>query len=483
MANQEQVELLKQGVQGWNQWREEHPDIEVDLSEANFYKANLTGANLIEVDLSDANLSMTNLNRANLDGATLVGVNLIGANLSRAELRQANLRVAYLNRANLIGADLIGADLSDANLTRTELRRANLIGTNLSEVNLNGANLRNACLIDVSLIASQLLGSNLNFANLTGACIHDWHINSATLLEGVICEYIYLKSEWSSLQQKYLLSDRRPSDPNRIFAPGEFQAFVQKALSTVDLIFADGIDWQAFFQSFQELRSQYDNLSIQAIEKKSGGAFVIRLEVPPEADKAAIESQAKELYEMKLQLQEQRYRAELQAKDGQISLYQEQLEFHRQNNTNLMEIVKTMAEKETPNITNDLRGANIANFANQVRDSASQTASNFTQTVNSNIDDITKLIAVLRDTAQTFPDEQREEALGHLEDLEEDLKSPNSDRTPRRIKATLAALLTIAGMVAATTDFGNNVLELSEKLGIELIQPHLNQQLPPSQSK
>ena len=34
MANEEQLRILKQGVDAWNEWREEHPDIQQDLSEA-----------------------------------------------------------------------------------------------------------------------------------------------------------------------------------------------------------------------------------------------------------------------------------------------------------------------------------------------------------------------------------------------------------------------------------------------------------------
>ena len=32
MANQEHLDFLKQGVEVWNQWREENPDIHPDLS-------------------------------------------------------------------------------------------------------------------------------------------------------------------------------------------------------------------------------------------------------------------------------------------------------------------------------------------------------------------------------------------------------------------------------------------------------------------
>lgn len=401
MANQKLLELLKQGVEVWNQWRTENAELKIDFIGVDLSNVNLVGANFVDIDLSYANFNGANLNKAILDRASLTGANFnranlsdakfigaflfnayfsganfSGANFSNADLnrtnlintelsnvnfsnanfRNANLNRADLSRINLSGTDLSEADLSRANLRRSDLsranlRKANLRATNLSEADLRDADFREACLIDATFHATQALSTNFTGANLTGVCIQDWNINSRTTINDVICEYIYLNHVWSYQQEKYCLDDRRPSDPNRIFAPGEFQAFVQKALSTVDLIFADGIDWQAFFQSFQELRSEYEDLSIQAIEKKSGGAFVIRLEVPTEANKAEIESQAKELYERERQLLEARYQALLQGKDEQIAVYKEWLNSERQRNTGLTGIVKTMADKETSKVT------------------------------------------------------------------------------------------------------------------------------------
>lgn len=441
VANTEHLSTLEQGVENWNEWRIANSSVRPDLSGANLKGANLSSANLSDANLSRADLRATNLSSANLRGADLIDVNLFDANLtgtnlssanllsavlidtnlSSANLRGANLRVTNLFGANLSSANLFGANLKGANLSRVNLRGANLVKANLSNVdcsdanlssaNLSGSNLKGfnfsnidcsgAKLIDVNLsgatlintnlsgvnlsnallIASQFLGSNLTAATLTGACIQDWNINSATQLDDVICKYVYLKGEWSNQKRKCLLSDRRPSDPDCIFAPGEFSKLFQKALETVDLIFGDGIDWKAFFQSFQELRSQYDDddLSIQAIEKKSGGAFVIRLEVPAEADKGAIESRAKELYERELQLLETQYRAELHAKEREIESY-------RRESTNMMEIAKLLASKpitveakavaenqsNSDTFNTDLRHANVGNFANKVQDNARQ---------------------------------------------------------------------------------------------------------------
>jgi hypothetical protein len=111
------------------------------------------------------------------------------------------------------------------------------------------------------------------------------------------------------------------------------------------------------------------------------------------------------------------------------------------------------------------------------------TLNDFSQNISQNIDEITSLIQSLRNTAQEFPTEEREQALVHLEDLEEDIHQPEK-RKPNRVKTRLTALLAIAigvgGAVATATDFTNNILELSEKLGvpIEMIRPQSSQQPP-----
>jgi hypothetical protein len=46
MANQEHLDILKQGVDVWNRWREEHSEVRPDFSGANLSYANLSYANL-----------------------------------------------------------------------------------------------------------------------------------------------------------------------------------------------------------------------------------------------------------------------------------------------------------------------------------------------------------------------------------------------------------------------------------------------------
>lgn len=335
MANKLHLAQLTNGPDHWNDWRCNNLKIQEkpDFSNADFQGIELSGANFTAADFSDSDLRETGL----ID----------------ADLNFANFHNADLSKARLVGASLSGASLVQARLCGSDLTGANLNGAQFIHAELRGAILHTA----------QALGTNFTGANFTGACIQDWNINSSTMLEGVVCDYVFLKHEedWASGTEIFL--ERRPRDKSRNFAPGEFVALFQKALETVDLIFVDGVDWKAFFQSFQELRAQYgeENLSVQAIEKKSGDAFIIRLEVSSSIDKAVLENQHDTLYKEKLAIIQER----IVFQDEQLNFYRHQVQIERQNNTNLLGVIQTMAENQSPKY--DMRGSNFGNFADTVQ--------------------------------------------------------------------------------------------------------------------
>ena len=175
MANQEHLDLLKQGVACWNDWRAKNPTIPPDLKRAE----------LARRDLHKANLSDTYLNEANLSQAHLREANLVGADLSKAVLRQATLCYANLTWANLSEADLAAADLTGANLSWASLRLADLSAGKLIGTNLSGANLTEGNLSQANLNNAILVRTNLQRANLTACSIYGvsiWDVQ----LEGVI---------------------------------------------------------------------------------------------------------------------------------------------------------------------------------------------------------------------------------------------------------------------------------------------------------
>ena len=55
MAKDEHVALLKKGVETWNAWRDQNPDIVPDLRRAELKGAILRGADLVSANLEGRN--------------------------------------------------------------------------------------------------------------------------------------------------------------------------------------------------------------------------------------------------------------------------------------------------------------------------------------------------------------------------------------------------------------------------------------------
>src|SRR5690349_13512380 len=70
-TKQEYVATIKRGVDSWNQWREQHPDIQPDLSNINLTGIRLGEANLSRTNLQNSLLPQTDLNNTNLNEANL----------------------------------------------------------------------------------------------------------------------------------------------------------------------------------------------------------------------------------------------------------------------------------------------------------------------------------------------------------------------------------------------------------------------------
>jgi len=187
MANQEHLDIFKQGKNVWNAWRSQHSEIRADLEYIKLKNADLNGIDfsmtfLDRADLSGANLQGANLNMANLDDSLLVSANLASANLVECSLRNSQLNYADLRDAHLLDADLYGANLRHANLTNAklinadlreadlewaQLQKAHLALTNLGRASLAAADLR-----DADLMGAHLIETNLEKTNLSGCLVY-----------------------------------------------------------------------------------------------------------------------------------------------------------------------------------------------------------------------------------------------------------------------------------------------------------------------
>ncbi len=148
------------------------------LDDANFSKADLSGALLDRSSLNRTNFSNAKLTLAIFHDADLTNANFYKANLDRAAFYGAKLSGADLRNANLSGAKLIyaklnGAWLRDANLSNADLKFAELQQVDLTNANLTSADLTNADLSYANLRHAKLTAAKLNGTILKGATMPD----------------------------------------------------------------------------------------------------------------------------------------------------------------------------------------------------------------------------------------------------------------------------------------------------------------------
>ena len=187
MPDKEHLAILNRGVEAWNQWRDEHPDIEPDLTRAiltgrDLAKASLDKSNLRGAILAQADLTEADLGKACLEKAFLTGANLTGACLGKANLCMAELARATLVHADLIGADLHVANLAEADLCEADLIQADLTGAHLREAILSRAFLADATLVRATLQSAILVETNFERANLRGCSVYGisaWNVKLA----------------------------------------------------------------------------------------------------------------------------------------------------------------------------------------------------------------------------------------------------------------------------------------------------------------
>ncbi len=112
---------------------------------ADLTQADLSAADLSYIHLADAAMSSVRGVNANFYWADLRGADLSNARLEGADLGRANLRDAELLGARLVGANLAGADLTGANLAGADLRAVVLLDPQGID---GGATLKDVCWSD-----------------------------------------------------------------------------------------------------------------------------------------------------------------------------------------------------------------------------------------------------------------------------------------------------------------------------------------------
>jgi len=250
----------------------------------NFQNANLTNTNFSNACLKSTDFQLANVTHTLWRKAQYLTFSRIETTI----LIDPKIR-ELLVTGNGRNQQYISVNLRGANLRNADLTRSNLTIADLSEAALEGA-----CLDEANLKEVLAIGTNFTEAKMTGTCLESWNINHTTILDEVESEYIYLLE---SAKPQTNDRERRPSSGN--FAAGDFTSLFAENFHTVDLIFRNGIDGKTFLSAFEQVQKENPGvtLAIQSMENKGDGIAVIKISVPPDANKGKIHQQLTKFYQ------------------------------------------------------------------------------------------------------------------------------------------------------------------------------------------
>ena len=182
MANEEQLAILKQGVEAWNNWRKKNENVNV--------KIDLEGADIVDADLVEADLR--------------------GADLRGVDLRGTDLRGAKLNKAIALATKFINLDLSEViGLEEIEHQFASTIGTDtiqLSKGRIPEAFLRGCGLSDIDIEYSKIYNPDLTNeeTNKIVYQIYDLRATQAIQINPLFISYSHGDTEFVDRMDKAL---------------------------------------------------------------------------------------------------------------------------------------------------------------------------------------------------------------------------------------------------------------------------------------
>ena len=171
MANPEHLAILKQGVDAWNKWRKENPEVCPDLTYCNLNEYPLVRGEIILLDIIEHEFDEEINHLRYIDFLDRCEINdRVGLNLGGTDMNHAEIRGEYVGYANMRGADL-----SHGIFNRSTFRMVDF-----GEAILENADFRWTNLVDVDLC-----GAWMNKVKLSGCILNEKTLTQTNNVDGV----------------------------------------------------------------------------------------------------------------------------------------------------------------------------------------------------------------------------------------------------------------------------------------------------------
>jgi uncharacterized protein YjbI with pentapeptide repeats len=161
MTQEQLVDILKQGSEAWNAWRDSNSNESVDLENLVFERLDLSKANLSDVTMTDIRFDHSMFRRASFDRAHLKNVRfrycgLVQASFNDAQIDDSRFKYTDMTDATFTGARMHGCSIFAGSLFRTNFKGAELGDLALKNLFLQQVSFRSAICRSISFEGTPL---------------------------------------------------------------------------------------------------------------------------------------------------------------------------------------------------------------------------------------------------------------------------------------------------------------------------------------
>ncbi|MXY67235.1 MAG: pentapeptide repeat-containing protein [Acidobacteriia bacterium] len=184
MTNEEHLNILRKGADGWNAWRVANRHVRPDLRGVNFEEDVRLGSGVYDLpDLSGFDFSGCDLHgiawrnsiieRCNFDDCVIDSADLCFSNFLECTFRGTSMRVTRIGSASFEECVFEDADLAYCSAEETSFKRSRISGSSLNHVQLVKADLSDVVLHDTSVYGISAWDLELEGAKQSDLLISD----------------------------------------------------------------------------------------------------------------------------------------------------------------------------------------------------------------------------------------------------------------------------------------------------------------------
>ena len=285
----------------------------------------------------------------------------------------------------------------------------------MTNANLNEANLKGADLTNANFKLTRVFGTNFTQAEMTGACLEQLQYDSTTIFKQVVCQFIFLQEKEDANGNR----KRNPRDPDRNFAPGDFEKHFQQTANILPILLHHPVDRQKLNFALQNLINKEPKISLDSIALKENNDVLINLKVPENADEGKTESEFFKVYQLNLKPANHPDRTLKEITPS--SLLNLTL-----NITNRSEASAMNNSKKIENKNGNIIG-NILGDENKIDGTVGQNLNPSLTSTNSKKQEIKKLLIQLKQAIENEPnlnEKAKKKAIKQIENLQEAAQNP-----------------------------------------------------------